>query len=170
MCCLQTYKLSTDATGASCLPNDTTKNKLLIAGIVLACVLLLALLLAIIMFWRYGLSAVMQQDIAGIIAVGPSIQRSAQGSQSKVSAKSLWPVDLKLGMPCAIQWSRLSYGVWHVSTNGLILCLQISQRWPGGQQYHAAVPGVGKGTKQEFVLADQRVLDMSYIMCSAKAW
>jgi len=76
--CLQTYKLSTDATGASCLPNDTTRNKLLIAGIVLACVLLLALLLAIIMFWRYSLSAIMQQDMAGIIAVGPSIQSIAQ--------------------------------------------------------------------------------------------
>ncbi len=78
MYCLQTYKLSTDATGASCLPNDTTRNKLLIAGIVLACVLLLAVLLAIIMFWRYGLSAIMQQNMAGIIAVGPSFQSIAQ--------------------------------------------------------------------------------------------
>lgn len=89
MYCLQTYKLSTDATGASCLPNDTTRNKLLIAGIVLACMLLLALLLAIIMFWRYGLSAIiMQQDIAETIAVGPLIPNHCQGSQPKVSAKS----------------------------------------------------------------------------------
>jgi len=87
--CLQTYKLSTDATGASCLPNDTTRNKLLIAGIVLACVLLLAVLLAIIMFWRYGLSAIMQQDIAGTMAVGPLIQSIAQASQARLSAKSL---------------------------------------------------------------------------------
>ena len=49
---LQTYKTSDDATGAACLPDDTSRNKLLIAGIVLACVLLLALLLAVIMFWR----------------------------------------------------------------------------------------------------------------------
>lgn len=89
MHCLQTYKLSTDATGASCLPNDTTRNKLLIAGIVLACVLLLAVLLAIIMFWRYGLSAIMQQDIAGTMAVGPLIQSIAQASQARLSAKSL---------------------------------------------------------------------------------
>jgi len=87
--CLQTYKLSTDATGASCLPNDTTRNKLLIAGIVLACVLLLAVLLVIIMFWRYGLSAIMQQDIAGTMAVGPLIQSIAQASQARLSAKSL---------------------------------------------------------------------------------
>lgn len=169
MCCLQTYKLSTDATGASCLPNDTTRNKLLIAGIVLACVLLLALLLAIIMFWRYSLSAIMQQDIAGIVGVGPSIQSIAQGSQSKVSAKSFWPVRVDLVMPCAIQWSRLSYGVWHVSTTGLILCLQISQRWPGGQQYHAAVLGVRKRTIQEFILADRRAADVSCITCPATA-
>ncbi len=107
----------------------------------------------------------MQQDIAGIIAVGPSIQSIAQGSQFKVSAKSLWPVVLNLVMPCAIQWSRLSFGVWR----GLVLCTQMSKRWPEGQQYHAAVPGVKKGTKREFVLADHRAVDVSYIMCSATA-
>ena len=52
---VQTYKTSSDATGATCVPNDTTRNKLLIAGIVLACVLLLAILLAIIVFWRWDL-------------------------------------------------------------------------------------------------------------------
>lgn len=51
---LQTYKTSDHATGAACVPDDTSRNKLLIAGIVLACVLLLALLLAVIMFWRWG--------------------------------------------------------------------------------------------------------------------
>ncbi len=91
MYCLQTYKLSTDATGASCLPNDTTRNKLLIAGIVLACMLLLALLLAIIMFWRYGLSAIMQQEKRKEKATPFSVNlmrsqvlyRAAQGSCSR---------------------------------------------------------------------------------------
>ena len=111
MHCLQTYKLSTDATGASCLPNDTTRNKLLIAGIVLACVLLLAVLLAIIMFWRYGLSAIMQQDIAGTMAVGPLIQTIAQALKPDCLPSLAWTVVLNLVMPCAFQWSRLSFGV-----------------------------------------------------------
>ena len=51
---LQTYKTNTNATGARCEANDTTKSKLLLAGIVLAGVVLLALLFAAIMFYRYG--------------------------------------------------------------------------------------------------------------------
>ena len=66
-------------------------------------------------------------------------------------------------MPCAISWSRLFFGVWH----GLVLCLQMSQQRPEGQQYHAAVPGVKKGMKRDFVLTDQRAIDVSYIVCSA---
>lgn len=50
---LQTYKTATNATGAKCEADDTTKSKLLLAGIVLAGVVLLALLFAAIMFWRY---------------------------------------------------------------------------------------------------------------------
>ena len=47
-------------------------------------------------------------------------------------------------MPCAIHWSRLPFGVWH----GLVLTPQMSQRWPEGQQYYAAVSGVKKERKQ----------------------
>ena len=50
---MQTYKTSTNATGARCVAIDSTKSKLLIAGIVLAGVLLFALLFAGIMFLRY---------------------------------------------------------------------------------------------------------------------
>ncbi|KAL3161919.1 hypothetical protein ABBQ38_009004 [Trebouxia sp. C0009 RCD-2024] len=50
---LQTYKTTTNATGARCEVDDSTKSKLLLAGIVLAGVVLLALLFAAIMLWRY---------------------------------------------------------------------------------------------------------------------
>ena len=50
---LQTYKLNSSLTGARCV-REAAHNRLLIAGIVLAAVLSLSLLLAAIMFYRYS--------------------------------------------------------------------------------------------------------------------
>ena len=49
---MQTYKLNNSATGARCV-HEAARNRLLIAGIVLAGVLSVSLLLSAIMFYRY---------------------------------------------------------------------------------------------------------------------
>lgn len=49
---MQTYKMATGATVAKCEANNGTRSKLLIAGIVLAGVVLFALFFAAVIFWR----------------------------------------------------------------------------------------------------------------------
>ena len=90
---LQTYKMTTGATGAKCEADNSAKSKLLIAGIVLAGVVLCALLFAALMFWRYEQLCVFAPRLPLSLITCPLFATQIIRQADAVFDKSHWSFD-----------------------------------------------------------------------------